>query len=77
MEGTFILKTIINRGGLIGICAKMYIHDKGLTDQFILECYSQCHIPEAEHFFGEELIIKIREYVSNLPCQEYSNLTYE
>ena len=70
MEGTVILNAIIEKGGLIGICAKMYIHDSSLTDQFIMECYEQCHVPEVKSFYGDELVIKMKDYISNLPGRQ-------
>lgn len=70
MEGIVILNTIIEKGGLIAICAKMYIHDSSLTDQFIMECYEQCHVPEVKSFWGDELVIKMKDYVSNLPGRQ-------
>ncbi len=60
-----ILERIINKGGIIGACAKRYIYNKELADQFILECYYQCYNNSAIQLWGEELIIDIQNFVHN------------
>ncbi|MCW3076121.1 MAG: hypothetical protein JWO32_730 [Bacteroidetes bacterium] len=54
-----ILKEIINKGGLMGYVAKMYLNDESLAHQFILECAQQCHNKQAIDFWGTELTQKI------------------
>ena len=66
MEGKYILNSIIEKGGLMASCAKIYAHDKSLSDQFIRECYSHCDIPEVEGFWGDELVNRMKDYINSL-----------
>ena len=63
MESNQILERIINRGGIMGACAKRYLHNKEQADQFILECYNQCHNNSAIRLWGEDLILEIQNYI--------------
>jgi hypothetical protein len=63
MESTQILERIIERGGLMAACAKRYINNKEKADQFILECYYQCHNHSAIKLWGEELVMAIQNYI--------------
>lgn len=65
MESIQILERIINKGGIMGACAKRYICNKEQSHQFILECYYQCHNRSAVQLWGEELIIDIQKYIHN------------
>jgi hypothetical protein len=57
-----ILKMIINKGGLMGAVAKMYINDKEKAKQFIAECFEQCHNRSAQIHWGEDLVKDIINY---------------
>jgi len=56
---------IVNKGGLIGACAKIYSTDPQMADAFIRECKEQCHNKLAKDLWGKELVSEIIEY-----CQE-------
>lgn len=62
LNSTNILNRIINKGGIMGACAKMYINDEEKTNGFILECLKQCHNESAKKLWGEELVLDIRKY---------------
>jgi hypothetical protein len=66
METLILLKEIINKGGLIGTCAKFYETDEEKAAQFINECSEQCHVQNIQEFWGEELIKNIIQYRKNL-----------
>jgi hypothetical protein len=63
MESIEILGRIISKGGLLGACAKRYIHNKEQAHGFILECYYQCHNSSTIKLWGEDLIMDIRNYI--------------
>ena len=65
MESIEILERIINKGGIMGACAKRHINDNEQSDQFILECYYQCHNNSAIKLWGEELVRDIQNYIRN------------
>lgn len=65
MKGKLILKRIIERGGLVARCARMYVHDDILTRQFIIELSEQCHLDEFKGYFGKELVNDINNFVLN------------
>lgn len=46
----------------MGKCAQLYKTDPMLTDQFIRECFEQCHTPIALQQWGEVLVSEIRTY---------------
>lgn len=62
MDGLEILNRIINKGGIMGAVAKTYINDQEETEQFIKECYQQCHNNSAQKLWGEELVHDIKNY---------------
>lgn len=57
-----ILTEIISKGGLLGTCAKLYLHDELMGHKFILECSEQCHIDFTSEYFGKELVTEIIKY---------------
>lgn len=57
-----ILTRIINKGGLMALCAKKYVHDEEQTDLFIQECAQQCHNNSALKLWGEDLVNDIKNY---------------
>lgn len=57
-----IINAIINKGGLMGYAAKMYINDEKNAHQFIIDCSDQCHNPNAKDFWGEYLVSEILRY---------------
>lgn len=57
-----ILNRIINKGGLLGSCAMLYIDNEDCSERFLSECYQQCHIEELIKFWGKELIEDIIKY---------------
>jgi len=61
-----ILNRIINRGGLMGAAAKLYINDEEKASQFIMECFEQCHNNSAKKIWGEELVSDIIKYANAL-----------
>ncbi len=63
MNRTEILKGIIAKGGIIGAAAKMYLNDRESTDDFIRECYHQCHNASARKMWGEQLVSAIENHV--------------
>ena len=58
-----ILSRIIEKGGLMAAGAKMYINDEKTGNEFLMECFDQCHVPNLKHYWGESLIEDIIEYV--------------
>jgi len=64
--GKRILQRIIDKGGLMGSAAKMYIGDEEKTMQFITECAGQCHNKLAHDIWGEELVFEILKYSNAL-----------
>jgi hypothetical protein len=63
MELAVLFERIINKGGMMGACAKNYSDNKEKAEQFILECYQQCHNNSAIKLWGEELVIDIQNYI--------------
>lgn len=57
-----ILNNIIEKGGLIGTCAKLYLNDNEKEHQFIIECFEQCHNEETKEYWGSELRQAIIRY---------------
>ncbi len=60
-----LLKRIIEKGGLMGSCAKLYLDNVTAAEIFIKECKAQCHNRFAVEYWGEELVRDIFLY-----CQE-------
>lgn len=69
-----LLDRIIEKGGLIGSCAKMYANNVTLADNFIRECKEQCHNKMTEEYWGEDLVADIINYPSIAPTVTKSNL---
>jgi hypothetical protein len=63
-----IIEQIIEKGGLMGRAARNYVNDKSKEDQFIRECFVQCHHNAARHLWGEKLISEIERYVKGDEC---------
>lgn len=57
-----ILKDLISKGGLMAVCAKLYLNDKIMGHQFIIECFEQCHHELAFEYWGNELVLDIIKY---------------
>lgn len=57
-----IINEIINKGGLLGRCARLYENDEVKANQFIIECREQCHNKFMLEYFGRELVTKIINY---------------
>jgi hypothetical protein len=57
-----ILKQIINKGGLLGKCASLYVNDEPMAHKFILECSEQTHCAMLIDYFGIDLISEIENY---------------
>lgn len=62
LKASTILEKIISKGGLMGKCAQLYKADPILTDQFIRECFEQCHTSIALQQWGEILVSEIKTY---------------
>lgn len=58
-----ILNGIIEKGGLFGRCARLYIDDNEKGHQFIIECFEQCHNELTNQYWGSELTNAIIRYV--------------
>lgn len=71
VESDEILERIINKGGIMGACAKRYISNKEQADGFILECYYQCHNNSAIKLWGEELVMDIQNYIHDQKPEIY------
>jgi hypothetical protein len=69
MELSQILDRIINKGGLMGACAKYYSGNREKANQFIFECYLQCRHQGAVQFWGEELVIDIQNYIHSIAAR--------
>jgi hypothetical protein len=62
MKSTALLKKIINKGGLIGSCGKLYVFDEGLATQYIIECSKQLHSEAIRNLWGKKLVEQIESY---------------
>ncbi len=61
MSSNEILTRIINKGGLYGqIAAKTITPDK--VDNFIIECFGQCHNRSTQILWGNELVMDLIRY---------------
>lgn len=58
-KATHLIRSIINKGGITGECAKMHQKNHRKRTEFILECAEQCHTPVAQKLWGDELITDI------------------
>lgn len=57
-----ILRRIIKKGGMMGMCAEFYINDEKNAGLFILECSEQCHHQSMTKLWGIKLVSDILEY---------------
>ena len=57
-----ILKRIVNKGGLMAVCAKLYLNDEVMARQFIIDCSEQCRYELAIEYWGNKLVLDIIEY---------------
>ena len=57
-----ILKRISQTGGLYGLVAETWMSDSEKSDQFIIECFEQCHNEEAIRHWGKQLVADIIWY---------------
>lgn len=57
-----ILTRIINKGGLYGHCAKLYLNDGEIAKKFIIECSEQRHNESLVDFWSKRLTQDIIEY---------------
>ena len=57
-----VLKGIISKGGLMAVCAKLYLNDEVMGHKFITECSEQCHHELAIEYWGNELVLDIINY---------------
>lgn len=60
-EASEILKQIIEKGGLVGQCGKLYLDDSEKAARFIKECNEQCHNELAINQWGEKLVSDIKK----------------
>lgn len=61
-----LLNRIIEKGGLMGACAKMYTNNLALAEIFIKECKAQCHNKFTNEYWGEELVMDILKHNSSI-----------
>lgn len=57
-----ILKDLISKGGLMAVCAKLYLNDEVMGRRFIVECSEQCHHELAFEYWGNKLVLDIIKY---------------
>ena len=57
-----VLGQIIERGGLIGECAKQFTGKENETREFLADCAEQCMHTNIHEFWGEELTKKILKF---------------
>lgn len=72
LETRDILKRIIDKGGLYGAAAKLYIKDEQKAQLFIKECAGQCHNLSTIKYWGEELVLDIITYSENSRANNYA-----
>lgn len=51
-----LLKQIIEKGGLLGECAKTWLNDEEKVNLFLKECSEMCNTPVAKKLWGDKLI---------------------
>lgn len=59
-----ILLRIVEKGGLWGVIARMYLNDDEKADSFIIECAVQCHKKLAFVLWDQSLIDSIINYAA-------------
>jgi hypothetical protein len=64
-ECVSILNKIIEKGGIMGVAASMYINDEEKSKQFLYECFEQCHNKSAINHWGEGLVKEIVNFQHN------------
>jgi hypothetical protein len=62
MDTIILLNRIVEKGAVIGRCAKLYLNDNTKADQFIRECAEQCHRKSAKKLWGTNLTKDILAY---------------
>jgi hypothetical protein len=62
MESQNLLAQIVERGGLLGQCAKMYLNDEVKAKQFVRECFEQRDNPSMQKYLGEKLLSDIIKF---------------
>lgn len=67
---SILLNRIVEKGGLMAACAKLYLFDMKKAGQFICECYEQCHNPRAINLWGEDLVSEIINFKHQLKQNE-------
>ena len=59
MTGIKILTRIIEKGGTVGECGRVWLNDKEKVNLFIKECSAMCHTKLARELWGNELVTAI------------------
>ena len=62
MTANKILARIIEKGGILGQCAKVWSGDKEKIDLFIKECSAHCNNRLALELWGKDLVDEIKRY---------------
>jgi|GEM_PF-6280443 len=57
-----ILNRIINKGGLYASGAQMFLYDESRGNDFITECFMQCHNKSIWGLWGVDLVLDIIRY---------------
>ena len=60
-----ILKRVISKGGLLGICAEQYIEDEQQATLYIIELSEQCHTDNIQKAWGQKLVDDIIAFSKN------------
>ncbi|MDO9000186.1 MAG: hypothetical protein Q7W45_10505 [Bacteroidota bacterium] len=76
-----LLTQLSNTTGLYSVAAKLCLENNHVVrNQFLLECYEQCHIPQANIYWGKKLVIEIinynKMYNSNLITKQHEKNNY-
>jgi hypothetical protein len=71
-----ILRRIKETGGLYGLVAETWSSDSEKSDQFIIECFEQCHNEEAMRHWGKQLVADIISYRLDLIRTPLKKLLY-
>ncbi len=61
-----IIYRICEKGGLWGHAAIDYLNDEVNGDNFIIECFDQCHTHCALEMWGQDLVMDIISYALRL-----------
>ena len=57
-----IMEGLIRSGGLFGDIARLYIGDHSKSDQYITECFEQCHNKSVWDLWGVMLTLDLIQY---------------